>query len=118
MIPEGGGEGAASGGTTDAKKTSEPRTRYFRRDPKKPVVVARVSIKQPNFKGDNEALNHGHITYDCSDSRQSDILMKTTKKIAGYVGSNFEFGSDVRLAIESLSLPIIVEPVDPVARAL
>jgi hypothetical protein len=33
------------------------------------------------------------------------------------VGSNFKYGSDVRLAIQNLFLPILIKPADPVAGA-
>jgi hypothetical protein len=55
--------------------------------------------------------------YDCSDARQSEIFVKTTKEIAEYVGSNFKYGSDARLAIENLSLPTLVKPADPTTNA-
>jgi hypothetical protein len=54
----------------------------------------------------------GHI-YDCSSVRQSNIFMKTTKEIAKCVGTNFKYGTDARVAIETLSLPILVDPADP-----
>jgi hypothetical protein len=58
------------------------------------------------FEGKKEDLK-GHV-YDCSDARQSDIFVKTTKEIAEYVSSNIKYGSDARLAIEDLSLPTLV----------
>jgi hypothetical protein len=68
-------------------------------------------IKQPKFEGKCEDLK-GHI-YDCSDARQSNIFAKTTKEIVKYVGQTFKKGSDARLAIENLSMPVLVLPADP-----
>jgi hypothetical protein len=77
---------AATGGAGEAKKLREGR-RYF-----------------------NEDLR-GHV-YNCSDARQSDIFMKTTKEVSEYVGSNFKYGSDFSLAIENLAVTTLVEPAD------
>ena len=43
-----------------------------------------VPSRQPKFEGKCEHLK-GHI-YDCSDARQSNLFVKTTKEIAEYVG--------------------------------
>ena len=68
-------------------------------------------IRQQRFEGKCEDLK-GHI-YDCSDSRQADLYTKTTKEIAEYVGKNYKYGNDVRLAVESLTPPTLTEPSDP-----
>jgi hypothetical protein len=39
--------------------------------------------------------------------------MKTTKEIAEHVGNHFKYGTDVRLAIENLTLPVLIDPADP-----
>ena len=65
-----------------------------RRSFKKPA------FRQPKFEGKCDELK-GFI-YDCSDSRQADMYVKTTKEIAEYVGCTYKFGSDARLAIENL----------------
>jgi hypothetical protein len=109
MTPDNSGGSVAAGGAAEIKKPREDK-RYYRRESKKPVSTTRTTIKQQKFEGKNEDLR-GHV-YDCSNARQSDIFMKTTKEISEYVGSNFKYGSDTRLAIESLSLPILDEPVD------
>jgi hypothetical protein len=44
--------------------------------------------------------------------RQSHIFVKTTKEIAKYVGRTFKKGSDARLAIKNLSLPVLALPAD------
>jgi hypothetical protein len=108
------GESATASSSVE-KKPGGAR-RYFQRgDSKKPVAETRVTVKQPKFEGKNEDLR-GHIC-DCSDARQSDVFVKTTKEISEYVGSNFKYGSDVRLAIENLEMPVMVEPTDPTAAA-
>ena len=76
-----------------------------RRNFKKPI------IRQPKFEGRCEELK-GHI-YDCSDARQADMFVKTTKEIAEYVGRTYKYGSDARLAIDNMKRPKIQEPDDP-----
>ena len=66
--------------------------------------------KQNKFEGRIEALK-GHI-YDCTDSRQADLYMNTTREIAGYVATNLKNGNDVRSAIENLKVPDMVLPSD------
>ena len=39
--------------------------------------------------------------------------MKMTKEIAEYVGTNFKYNTDTRVAIETLSLPVLEDPEDP-----
>jgi hypothetical protein len=108
------GESAAASSSVE-KKPGGAR-RYFRRgDSKKPVAETRVTVKQPKFEGKNKDLR-GNV-YDCSDARQSDVFVKTTKEISEYAGSNFKYGSDVRLAIENLEMQVMVEPTDPTAAA-
>jgi hypothetical protein len=105
---------AAASSSVKIKKPSAAR-RYFRREPKKPVIEMRIAVKQPKFEGKNEDLK-GHI-YDCSDARQSDVFVKTTKEISKYAGNTFKYGSDARLAIENLTLPVLIEPANPVPTA-
>jgi hypothetical protein len=108
--------GKSAAASSSVKKKPGGARRYFRRgDSKKPVAETRVAVKQPKFEGKNEDLK-GHI-YDCPDARQSDVFVKTNKEISEYVGSNFKYGSDVRLAIENLEMPVMVEPTDPTAAA-
>jgi hypothetical protein len=101
---------SASGATGDMKSSNtNDNKRCRRRGFRKPATVTRPVIKQPKFEGKCEDLK-GHI-YDCSDARQSDT--KTTKEIAECVGRTFKEGSDARLAIKNLSIPILVLPADP-----
>jgi hypothetical protein len=76
-----------------------------RRALKKPTV-----IQQTKFEGKCSELK-GHI-YDCADSRQADIFTKTTQEVAEYVGRTYKYGSNVRLAVEKLSRPVLELPVD------
>jgi len=52
------------------------------------------------FKGREEALK-GHI-YDCSNIKQADVFIKTTKEIAEYVGRTYKYGGDIKLTLENL----------------
>jgi hypothetical protein len=101
------------GAATGDAKTSNPNdsNRYCRGGYRKPSTTNRPVIKQPKFEGKCKDLK-GHI-YDCTDARQSDILVKTMKEISEYVGNTFKKGSDARLAVESLTLPILVISEDP-----
>jgi hypothetical protein len=102
---------SATTGEPKAPSTNEGK-RFRRRGYRKPPSApSRAIIKQPKFEGKCEELK-GHI-YDCSDARQSDIFVKTTKEIAEHVGRTFKKGSDARLAIENLALPILTLPADP-----
>eukprot|EP00978_Attheya_sp_CCMP212_P000825 scaffold1720_cov37-Attheya_sp.AAC.2 len=58
-----------------------------------------------------------HI-YDCSDVRQSDIFVKTTKEVAGHnVGRSYKYGADAGLAVENMCPPTLVPPSDPATGA-
>jgi hypothetical protein len=76
-----------------------------RRAFKKPMT------RQPRFQGKCDKLK-GHI-YDCSDSRQSDVYTKTTKEIGEYVGRTYRYGSDMRRAVQKLTMPNMPVPADP-----
>ena len=58
---------------------------------------------QVKFNGRIDALKG--YTYDCTDSRQTDQYVKTTREIAGYVATALRNGNDVRTAIETLAIP-------------
>ena len=66
--------------------------------------------RQPKFEGKCDDLK-GRI-YECSDVRQSDIFMKTTKEIGEFVGRTYKYGGDIRLVVENLELPVMAEPSD------
>ena len=68
--------------------------------------------RQPKFEGFSDAPDlKGHI-YDCSDSRQADLYIRTTSAIAEHVGRKYRYGGDVRLAIMTLELPTMALPPD------
>ena len=71
--------------------------------------------QQVKFEGRIESLK-GYI-YDCSDSRQADQYMKTTREIAGYVATALKNGNDVKTAIETLAIPKMELPNDLPASA-
>eukprot|EP00978_Attheya_sp_CCMP212_P004567 scaffold9975_cov51-Attheya_sp.AAC.3 len=73
---------------------------------------ARNYNEKPKFVGTVEELE-GKI-YDCNNSRQSDIYVKTTTKIAKYVGRSLKYGDDARITIDNMSIviPGLVYPKD------
>jgi hypothetical protein len=107
----------SSGAQRPVLESSEKarRHRNKRGGAKKTTSVNTVVPRQPKFEGRCEELK-GHI-YDCSDVRQSDIFVKTTKEVAGHVGRSYKYGADAGLAVENMSLPVLVPPTDPTAPA-
>ncbi|WP_288993360.1 hypothetical protein [uncultured Marinobacter sp.] len=80
----------------------------------------RSSTRTPSekFKGNEEKLA-GHI-FDCSDYRQADTFVNTHKRIADYVGAEYQEGGDIRSSIiheARIQIPIPTNPtvVDPKA---
>jgi hypothetical protein len=71
----------------------------------------RVTPPTGKFEGEVEALKGFY--YDCSDSKQSDMFIKTTKKIAGHVGRTYKMGGDVRIAVETQEIPTFAMPPNP-----
>jgi hypothetical protein len=68
--------------------------------------------KAAPFVGRVLALNR--FVYDCSDNRQSEQFVKTTKEISGYVGREFgKGGDDVRIAVDTLMMPVLVKLARP-----
>jgi hypothetical protein len=88
MTPENSTNNAAppnvSGAMGDVKSSNTNDNKRYQCGFRKPATVTRLVIKQPKFEGKCEDLK-GHI-YDCSNARQSDMFVKTTKEIAEYVG--------------------------------
>ena len=70
-----------------------------------------VVPRQLKFEGKCDDLK-GH-RYDCSDARQSDMFMKTTKEIGEYVGRTYNYGGDIQLVVENLEIPVMAESNDP-----
>ena len=77
------------------------------------------SHHRPKYNKFERRINalKGHI-YDCTDSRQADLYMNTTREIAGYVATNLKNGNDDRSAIENLKVPVMVLPNDFPANSL
>ncbi|KAI2491042.1 Reverse transcriptase (RNA-dependent DNA polymerase) [Fragilaria crotonensis] len=89
-------------GTGEAKKKGGQVSRFS----------SRISVPVTKFEGACDGLK-GHI-YDCTDAKQADLFIKTTSAISTYVATNFsKFGADISIAVETLSLPIFDDPVDP-----
>ena len=68
------------------------------------------------FEGKCEGMK-GSI-YDCSDTKQADIYVKTTKDLSNYVGQTLKFGGDISIAIQTLQKPKFALPANLVADAL
>jgi hypothetical protein len=52
--------------------------------------------------------------YDCSNNRQSEQFVKTTKEISGYVRREFAKGGDnVHIAVDTLQMPTLIKPPRP-----
>jgi len=66
--------------------------------------------QQAKFEGRIDSLK-GHI-YDCADSRQADLYVKTTREIAVYVATALRNGNDVKTAIETMTIPKMNLPND------
>ena len=110
MTPESSGNDAVTPATGGAAGDSKPANtndnkRYRRRGQRKPMTTERPTTKQPKFEGKCEDLK-GHI-YDCSDSRQSDMSVKTTKEIAEYVGRTFRCKTGNRKPLDAYTGPTI-----------
>ena len=67
------------------------------------------------FEGRCEDLK-GHI-FDCTDSRDADTFCNTKKEVAIYIGSKYDYGADISLAVEELVLPTIDVPADIASNA-
>ena len=89
-----------TGGASPGKDGGKPKIGQV-----KPFIprVAKLEGKTPNLKG--------HI-YDCTNARQSDQFMKTTKEVAEHVGRTYKYGGDIRLAVMALKLPSFDLPPD------
>ena len=69
--------------------------------------------RQTKFEGECTELK-GHI-FDCSDIKQSELFIKTSKALAGHVGRTYKYSADIRFVVDNLELTVIDEPVDPPA---
>ena len=99
---------SADNTTTYSRNNNRNNNNNRRRGPRN---KQRPVNRTPRFEGRCDGLK-GHI-YDCGSENQADIYTRTTKEVAEYVGANCKYGSDVRRAIETLSVPKLDEPEDP-----
>ena len=68
------------------------------------------------FDGDCIELR-GYI-FDCSDTKQADLFVKTSVKLSEYVGKTYKyFPGDIQTLVKNLEMPVLVMPTDPVANA-
>ena len=64
--------------------------------------------QRAKFEGKCEGLK-GAI-YDCSDTKQADIFIKTTKDLSNYCGQTMKFGGNMRIAVVTLKKPVFPLP--------
>lgn len=105
--------GAATDGTgvPDKIESNGPNNNRRNRGHRKSNNANTTSTtREVKFDGREPDLS-GHI-YDCT-YKQADMYSKTTREIAEYVGRTYKYGTDVRLAIESLKNTNIEQPEDP-----
>ena len=76
-----------------------------------------TGINRTRFEGRCDALK-GYV-YDTTGSKQqqTELYIKTTEEIAGYVGKTYDNGRDIRRAVEKLSPPPFTPPSDPPTNA-
>ena len=78
--------------------------------------VGETKKKGFNFKGPQRTKCEGQCEalkgaiYDCSDVKQADIFIKTSKDLSNYVGQTMKFGGDMRIAIVTLKKPVFPLP--------
>jgi hypothetical protein len=99
------------------KGTFQQQRRTFKSKSTTPSTqqTAGAPPKEPRFDGRCPRLAD-HI-YDCTNTRQADIYAKTTREVAEYVGRTYKYGTDVKIAVETLKLPTLKLPADPVTGA-
>lgn len=72
--------------------------------------------KALKFKGRCDDLS-GHV-YDYINARKAtDQFTKMTRKICKYIGWMYKYGADMRMALESLAMPVFVDLLDPPTNA-
>jgi hypothetical protein len=101
-----GGKSPPMKATLEGSDGNPPNNHYGYR---KPV------IRQPKFKRCCKELK-GHI-FDCSTACQVDVFTKAVKENATFIGSTYKYGGDMKIAVETLTYPILNEPTDPPAGA-
>jgi hypothetical protein len=105
----GDGTKVSSNDGRDNKDGSGSNKKHF--SPQKATTGPRFT----KFEGRCEELK-GHI-YDCSDAKQSDLFVKTTKEIALHIGQMYTYGGDIKIEVESLAMPTLKVPTDPAVGA-
>ena len=78
-----GGSGDAT--PKDKKESVGGKKLQYRYGNQKTAIVPR----QPMFEGKCAKLK-GHHVYDCSDARQADLFIKTTKEVAEFLGRTYK----------------------------
>jgi hypothetical protein len=102
-------EAGGAGVPRDSKESGDGKKKGYH------FAKGQGRVAATKFEGKCEDLK-GAI-YDCSDAKQADVFVKTTKDIAAYAGRTMKFGGDMRIAIETLEPPIFAIPDDPPADA-
>ena len=97
---------AGAGAPKDSKESGDGKKKgyHFAKGQNRAASSTKFEGKCEDLKG---------VIYDCSDAKQADIFVKTTKDIAAYAGRTMKFGGDMRIAIETLEFPTFTIPDDP-----
>ena len=109
MPAEDGASGNAGG--DDSSSPKDKRTQGMNKTYQGRYGFQRPTVKQPKFEGKCDNIK-GHI-YDCTDSRQSDMFVKTTREVGEFVGRTYKYGGDMRLTVENLERIDFAQPTDP-----
>jgi hypothetical protein len=104
--PPSSGEGKPAGSTPSRDESSKKyhggrKGRAFI----KPVI--------PHAKFEGKCAELKGFIYDCSDNKQADAYVRTTREIADYVGTAYAQGADVKRSIQTLQALEFIEPPDP-----
>ena len=102
-------EAGAAGAPKDSKESGDGKKKGYH------FAKSQGRVASTKFESKCEDLK-GSI-YDCSDAKQADVFVKTTKDIAAYAGRTMKFGGDMRIAIERLEPPVFTIPDNPPADA-
>jgi hypothetical protein len=106
------GEKKANTAQTDKNSFQQRRLAYkSKTSANSGQQTAGTSPKEPRFEGRCSDL--AGFIYDCSNTRQADVYAKTTREVAEYVGRTYNYGTDVKIAVETLALPTLNMPNDP-----
>ena len=67
----------------------------------------------PHVKFEGKCADLKGAIYDCSETKQSDAHVTTTRNIAEYVGACYAQGADVKRSIQALEALEFTDPPDP-----